>query len=112
MTLWTKTNLRRFSNFFATCLESLLPLLLARLHRGTLSFIRKRAMRRITFADKMSVGFGYYEGETECGHLHYDLKEGKFTVQCWPSAWTMLKRIAEAIRLLRLASKIVSSEYV
>lgn len=69
-------------------------------------------MRRIINADKVSVGFVYFEGEKDCGHLHYNLVEGRFTVQCFPDKWPVTKKIAEMVRLLRLASKIVNSEYV
>lgn len=70
-------------------------------------------MRRLTTADKISVGFQYLDGDNrELGRLRYNLIEGYFPVCVFPKHFSILKKIEEYIRLLRLAAKLVSYERV
>lgn len=68
-------------------------------------------MRRVFTADKVSVGFQYYEDEKQIGNVRYNLQDGYFVVFTWPSSFGPLQKIQELLRLLSFARKIVKSEY-
>lgn len=70
-------------------------------------------MRRITTADKVSVGFHYLDDAgKEAGNVRYNIAEGYFVLSCWPSSFNALRRIAEYLKLLAFAKSIVKSEFV
>lgn len=76
-------------------------------------FLTFSDMRRVTTADKISVGFHYLDKDNcEVGNVRYNLVDGYFVVTCWPSSFNSLVKISEYLRLLGFAKKIVSSEKV
>lgn len=70
-------------------------------------------MRRITTADKMSVGFQYLNSDNkEIGVIRYNLIDGYFVIFTWPEKFSALRKIQELMLLLSFARKIVKSENV
>lgn len=68
-------------------------------------------IRRVITADKVSVGFEYQSSDgVQLGLVRYNMSEGKFFFMQFPESFGMAKKIAEYIRLLRFASRIVSNE--
>ena len=68
-------------------------------------------MRRITTADKISVGFQYLDKDNkEVGNIRYNIVEGYFVVFTWPPTFSALRKIEEYFKLLSFALKIVKSE--
>lgn len=68
-------------------------------------------MRRITTADKISVGFQYLDNANkELGNIRYNIVEGYFVVFTWPTTFSTLRKIEEYLKLLSFAMKIVKSE--
>ena len=77
------------------------------------SLISSKDMRRITTADKVSVGFHYLDDvNKELGNVRYNLVDGYFVVLCWPSSFSALRKITEYMKLLAFAKSIVKSELV
>lgn len=75
-------------------------------------FCRSNSMRRVTTADKVSVGFHYFENEKEVGNVRYNLVEGYFVVFSWPPSFPALRKAREFVRLLSFAISIIKSEKV
>ena len=70
-------------------------------------------MRRITTADKISVGFQYLDDSNkELGNIRYNIVDGYFVLSVWPSSFNALRKISEYIKLLAFAKSIVDSEFV
>lgn len=68
-------------------------------------------MRRVITVDKVGVCFRYYDADNkELGQVNYNMREGYFVLFSWPSSFSALQKIAEYIRLLSFAQKIIKSE--
>lgn len=103
--------MKKLRVFFALLLGSL-KLLLAFLPETLLlpSSVSSKVMRRLITADKISVGFKYFDGEKELGNVRYNMVDGYFHVFTWPSSFNALKKATELLKLLGFAVRIIKSE--
>lgn len=69
------------------------------------------SMRRVITADKISVGFHYYDSDgKEKGNIRYNMQDGYFVVFTWPDTFSALRKAQELARLLAFAIRIIKSE--
>lgn len=67
-------------------------------------------MKRVISVSSGFISVSYQCDGKEVGHLSYRLFEGSFGIAVWPSDFSALTRIAEYMKVLGYARKLVKDE--